>query len=100
MAEQFAAEFVRAGATVISGMARGVDAAAHLSALEAGGGTVAVLGTGADTPYPAENRELYDRICERGLILSELPLGAKPLAEHFPASQPHDQRVERRGRGR
>ncbi|MBS6476119.1 MAG: DNA-processing protein DprA [Clostridiales bacterium] len=84
VAEQFAAAFVRAGATVISGMARGVDTAAHLSALEAGGGTVAVLGTGADTPYPAENRELYDRICESGLILSELPLGAKPLAEHFP----------------
>lgn len=84
VAEQFAAEFARAGVAVISGMARGVDTAAHVSALEAGGGTIAVLGTGADTPYPTENRELYERICENGLVLSEFPLGAKPLAEHFP----------------
>ena len=74
-----------AGLVVVSGMARGVDAAAHEGALEAdSGATVAVLGCGADRVYPAEHRTLAARIAERGAIASELAPGTPPLAHHFP----------------
>lgn len=84
-AEAFAGELARAGLVVTSGLARGVDAAAHQGALRAGGATVAVLGTGADRPYPRENTRLYLAIAERGgLVVSEFLPGEPPLAMHFP----------------
>ena len=85
VAERIATELAQAGITVVSGLARGVDAAAHRAALEAGGRTIAVLGSGPDVIYPAEHRRLAEQILESGAILSELPLGAKPDAQNFPA---------------
>ncbi|MFT4037483.1 MAG: DNA-processing protein DprA [Thermomicrobiales bacterium] len=75
----------RAGITVVSGLARGVDAVAHATALEVGGRTVAVLGSGVDVIYPAEHRRLAERVLEQGAIVSEQPPGAKPDAPNFPA---------------
>jgi DNA processing protein len=75
---------VRAGVSVISGMARGIDAAAHRTAIEEGGNTVAVLGTGIDVPYPVGHRQLHRSIAEHGLVLSENPPGAKAHAGAFP----------------
>lgn len=72
------------GAVVVSGMARGLDAIAHHAALEAGGGTVGVLGTGADIVYPARNRQLFDRVLSSGLLLTESPPGERPVAGAFP----------------
>ena len=69
---------------VISGMARGIDSAAHEGALEGKGGTIAVLGTGIDVVYPPENEALYKRIKQEGLLISELPLGTQPFVGHFP----------------
>lgn len=79
----FAKALAEAGAAVISGMAAGIDTAAHRGALE-GGVTVAVLGCGPERPYPAENRGLHREIMERGLVLSEFPPGTPPLAQNFP----------------
>lgn len=84
-AERIATELAQAGITVVSGLARGVDAAAHRAALEAGGRTIAVLGSGPDVIYPAEHSRLAEQILESGAILSELPPGAKPDAQNFPA---------------
>jgi DNA processing protein len=84
-AERIAAELAQAGITVVSGLARGVDAVAHRAALEAGGRTIAVLGSGPDVIYPAEHRRLAEQILESGAILSEFPPGAKPDAQNFPA---------------
>jgi DNA processing protein len=84
-AERIAAELAQAGVTVVSGLARGVDAAAHRAALEAGGRTIAVLGSGPDVIYPAEHRQLAEQILVSGAILSEFPLGTKPDAQNFPA---------------
>ena len=75
---------VRAGVSVISGMARGIDAAAHRTAIEEGGNTVAVLGTGIDVPYPVGHRQLHRSIGEHGLVLSENPPGATAHAGAFP----------------
>lgn len=75
---------VRAGVSVISGMARGIDGVAHRTALEAGGRTVAVLGTGIDVPYPAGHRHLHRQIAERGLVLSENPPGMTAYKGAFP----------------
>lgn len=74
------------GVTIVSGLARGVDAIAHKAALDAGGRTIAVLGSGLDTIYPPENRSLADRIVqeERGVIISEYALGVQPDARNFP----------------
>ena len=79
-----AAEFSRAGLGVVSGLAMGVDGAAHEGALAAAGGTVAVVGTGLDRVYPARHRDLARRIAARGLILSEYPLGTAPHPANFP----------------
>jgi DNA processing protein len=85
MARDLAAGLVRAGVTVVSGGALGVDAASHLGALEAGGHTVAVLGTGVDVAYPARHRDLFERIVSAGgALVSELPDGAGARREHFP----------------
>jgi DNA processing protein len=73
------------GFTVISGMARGIDGVAHDAALNSGGRTIAVLGSGVDRAYPPEHQKLYHRISENGAVISELPLGAPPLAFNFPA---------------
>jgi DNA processing protein len=72
------------GATVVSGLARGIDTAAHEGALEGGGRTVAVLGSGIDRLYPPENERLARAIAERGAVVSEFPLGTRPLPQHFP----------------
>jgi DNA processing protein len=82
LARELAAGLGEAGIVVASGMARGIDAAVHLGALDSG--TVAVLAGGADIVYPEENRGLYDAMRTRGTILAELPLGAEPQARHFP----------------
>lgn len=73
------------GFTVVSGMARGIDGMAHESALQAGGRTLAVLGSGVDRAYPPEHEMLYRRISENGAVISELPMGARPIAFNFPA---------------
>jgi len=83
-AREFARAFTRAGLVVTSGMADGIDGAAHLGALEANGATVAVIGTGADLVYPRKHRELAARIAAQGAIVSEYPLGTPGRAEHFP----------------
>jgi DNA processing protein len=75
----------RAGVCIASGLARGIDAAAHRGALAGGGETVAVLGTGVDLCYPAANRRLYGEVLQQGLAVSELPPGTPPLKHHFPA---------------
>lgn len=74
-----------AGVTVISGMALGIDAAAHAGALDGGGATIAVLGGGADVPYPASKRGLHAQIIRRGCAISELPPGFRPWRWSFPA---------------
>ena len=73
------------GVTVISGMAMGIDTQAHIGALEAGGRTLAIMGTGIDLIYPASNRNLASKIVERGALLTELPPLSPPLPYHFPA---------------
>ena len=73
------------GMTVVSGMARGIDTAAHKGTLMGGGDTIAVLGSGLERIYPKENRRLFQDISQSGAIVSELPLYAEPDAHHFPA---------------
>lgn len=85
LARRIVPELVQAGLTVVSGMARGIDTVAHHAALDAGGRTVAVLGSGIDVIYPAENRALYARIARQGAVVTEYPLGTKPDAFNFPA---------------
>lgn len=85
VARDVAAACARAGVTVVSGLARGVDAAAHGAALLHGGTTVAVLGTGVDTIYPPEHRRLYTAIRAHGCLVSALAPGAPPRRRHFPS---------------
>jgi len=83
-AERLSADLAQAGLTIVSGMARGIDTAAHKSALAAGGDTVAVFGCGVDVVYPAENRKLASEIAQKGLLLSEYPMGGPAYPQNFP----------------
>lgn len=84
VARELAADLARAGVVVVSGLALGIDAAAHRGALEAGGRTVAVLACGVDRVYPARHRRLAAEIVKSGAIVSELPPGTAPLPQFFP----------------
>ena len=82
--ERLAADLARAGLTITSGMARGIDTAAHKACLTVGGDTIAIFGCGVDVVYPAENRKLHADISQRGLLVSEFPMGAPPYPQNFP----------------
>jgi DNA processing protein len=84
MAEEFARNLASRGMTIVSGLARGIDTIAHNHTLNAGGRTVAIIGSGLDVPYPPENRPLLERITERGAVVSEFLMGTKPDAANFP----------------
>ncbi len=83
-AEAFAATLSAGGLTIVSGLALGIDGAAHRGGLKGPGSTLAVIGTGADRTYPAGNRDLARQIAERGCIVSEFPLGTPAIAGNFP----------------
>lgn len=85
MARKLSQDMARNGVTVISGMARGIDSKAHTGALEVGGKTIAVLGCGIDIVYPRENRELMNKICLSGAVVSEYVPGTEPIPFNFPA---------------
>jgi len=88
VASELGADLAAAGVVVVSGLARGIDAAAHAGALSAGPGSappVAVVGTGLDHPYPPESRALWDQVAVAGAVFSEAPLGTPPLPRVFPA---------------
>lgn len=82
-ARQLAQGLAEAGATVVSGLARGIDTAAHHGSI--GGGTVGVIASGIDIAFPPENRDLQERVAAEGLLIAEQPPGAEPLARHFPS---------------
>src|SRR5208282_3893874 len=86
MAERLGFELAAKGFTVVSGLARGIDGAAHQGALGARGRTIAAMGCGIDIVYPPEHRQLADSIlAQGGALLTELPVGTQPLGENFPA---------------
>jgi len=82
--ERLASDLARVGLTIVSGMARGIDTAAHKGALAAGGDTVAVFGCGVDLVYPSENRRMAAELSQKGLIVSEFPMGAPAYPQNFP----------------
>src|SRR6267378_1145772 len=84
MAERLARELAKRGLVIVSGLARGVDALAHQGTMAVGGRAIGVIGTGIDVCYPKENKKLYEKVLERGAILSEFPLGTHPAPENFP----------------
>ncbi|HEB58217.1 MAG TPA: DNA-protecting protein DprA [Gammaproteobacteria bacterium] len=84
LATQMAAELASAGCTIVSGLAAGIDGAAHRGALSVGGASIGVLGTGPDRIYPARHRRLARQMVECGLLVSEFPPGTRPLPHHFP----------------
>ena len=84
VATKLSADLAAAGMTIASGMARGIDTAAHKGVLEVGGGTIAVFGCGIDQIYPAENRKLAEQIAAAGLLITEFPMGAPAYPQNFP----------------
>jgi len=84
-ARDFASTLARQGMTITSGLASGIDTAAHVAALDAGALTIAVNGTGLDQVYPASSRNVAQRIRSQGAMISELPLGSQPKRQHFPS---------------
>ena len=84
VAEKLARELAERGVTIISGLARGIDSAAHRGALEGKGLTVAVMGTGLDAVYPKENRKLAEQISAHGALMTEFPLATPPISQNFP----------------
>ncbi len=83
-AEKFGRELAARGITVVSGMAMGIDTAAHRGAISAGGRTIAILGCGVDVVYPSRNRELMEDIIRHGCVLSQFAMGMQPSKGHFP----------------
>ena len=83
-AAHFSRQLAQQGVTIVSGLAHGIDAAAHRSAIEVGGRTIAVLGCGIDRVYPPDHAELAKQIAQHGALISEFPVGSKPEARHFP----------------
>ena len=83
-AEKIVSDLVEQNITIVSGLARGIDSVAHLSALKNNGRTIAVIGSGLDVVYPAENKKLFNEIKEKGSIISEFNIGTIPNAENFP----------------
>src|ERR1700729_2995910 len=84
MAERLGRELAARGVTIVSGMARGIDAISHQGAMAVNGRAIGVLGTGVNVCYPKENKKLYEKVLERGAIISEFPLGTHPAPENFP----------------
>lgn len=84
MAQRLGRELAVRGLVIVSGMARGIDAIAHQGAMDAHGRAIGVLGTGVDVCYPKENKKLYEKVLERGAIISEFPLRTHPAPENFP----------------
>jgi DNA processing protein len=84
VAESFGAKLADLAITVVSGMARGIDTAAHRGAVNRKGRTLAVLGSGLDRIYPRENKKLAEKIASRGAVISEFPFGSEPERHHFP----------------
>src|SRR5215467_3694599 len=84
MAQRLGRELAARGLVIVSGLARGIDAIAHQGAVDAHGRAVGVLGTGVDVCYPKENKKLYEKVLERGVIISEFPLRTHPAPENFP----------------
>ena len=84
MAEKLAAELAARGLVITSGLARGIDSASHVGCLRVGGKTIGVLGCGIDVVYPVENKKLFANVVEKGLLLSEFPLGSFPAPQNFP----------------
>jgi DNA processing protein len=84
VATRFARDLSQAGLTIASGMARGIDTAAHKAVIEGGGDTIAVFGCGVDQVYPSENRKLAQQIVEKGLTVSEFPMGTPAYPQNFP----------------
>jgi DNA processing protein len=82
--ERITTGLVEQGVTIVSGMARGVDSIAHETTLKRGGRTIAVIGSGLDVIYPAENRKLFERIREQGVVITEFEFGTQPDAQNFP----------------
>ncbi|HMN24873.1 MAG TPA: DNA-processing protein DprA [Ignavibacteriaceae bacterium] len=82
--EKIVSDLVEQNITIVSGLARGIDSVAHLSALKSNGRTIAIIGSGLDVIYPAENKKLFNEIKEKGVIISEFNLGTLPNAENFP----------------
>ena len=84
MSRRLSYDLARAGVTIVSGLARGIDSPAHKADLEAGGRTIAVLGSGLDRIYPQRSIPLADKIVQSGALLTEYPPGVSALPQHFP----------------
>jgi len=84
VAERMGRDLAKRGLVIVSGLARGVDALAHNGATSVGGRAIGVLGTGVDVCYPKENKKLFEKVLEKGAIISELPTGSHPAPENFP----------------